>query len=272
MTDKAPLHPPDRAFDLKEMTDARVALGHFGSGQPTRAALRFLLDHARAREAVWTTVDRADIARQLTDQGIETVSVESLAGERSVYLCRPDLGRCLSQPSIESLQRLASAGPVHDIAIVVADGLSSSAVTINAVPLMKALVPELEKLGFTTGPVVLAAHARVAIADPIGEMLGARISIILIGERPGLSAADSLGAYITYGPRTGTPDSRRNCVSNIRDGGLSIPIATDTIVQLVRDISRTAVSGVALKSAIMALATAGSQSSFDNPGVQLAGS
>jgi ethanolamine ammonia-lyase small subunit len=254
MTDNAAAQSGDRIFELKEMTDARVSLGRFGSGQPTKATLQFLLDHARARAAVWTTVDQADLASQLLDLGLETLSVESLAGDRSIYVRRPDLGRYLSQRSTEVLQSAASEGSAEDVVIVVADGLSSSAVTINAVPLIEVLVPELKQLGLDVRPVVLAAQARVAIADPIGETLGARISIILIGERPGLSAADSLGAYITYGPKTGNQDSNRNCVSNIRDGGLPISTAADNIAQLVKDACKTSISGVGLKSAVLALA------------------
>jgi ethanolamine ammonia-lyase small subunit len=253
MTDSDALRSNEPAYDLKEMTDARVSLGRFGSGQPTKATLRFLLDHARAREAVWTTVDRGDLERQLHEQGMETVDVESLAGERSVYVRRPDLGRSLSPQSTDLLRSRASSGSVPDVVIVVADGLSASAVSINAVPLILALAPRLDALGLTVAPVILAAQARVAIADPIGECLGARLSIMLVGERPGLSAADSLGAYITYGPKTGNADANRNCVSNIRDGGLPIAIAAKSIAGLLRDIFRTAVSGVALKSALSAL-------------------
>lgn len=253
MTGSPALQSRECPIDLKEMTDARVSLGRFGSGQPTRAALQFLLDHARAREAVWTTVDRAELARQLLELGLETMNVESLADERNVYVRRPDLGRRISQQSAELLQSVTSEVSAEDVVIIVADGLSSSAVTINAVPLIEVLVPGLKRLGLTVRPIVLAAQARVAIADPIGELLESRIAIMLIGERPGLSAADSLGAYITYGPKTGTPDSYRNCVSNIREAGLPIDIAAENIIQLVQDIIRTSVSGVALKSSLVAL-------------------
>ncbi|WFS03486.1 ethanolamine ammonia-lyase subunit EutC [Rhizobium tumorigenes] len=253
MTGTPEIRSREGTIDLKEMTDARVSLGRFGSGQPTRVALQFLLDHARAREAVWTTVDRAELASQLLELGLETINIQSRADERSVYIRRPDLGRCISQQSTELLRSVASKAPAEDVVIVVADGLSSSAVTINAVPLIEVLVPGLKRLGLTVCPIVLAAQARVAIADPIGEAFGSRIAIVLIGERPGLSAADSLGAYITYRPKTGTQDSDRNCVSNIREAGLPIDIAAENIIQLVQDIIRTSVSGVALKSALVAL-------------------
>ncbi|QRM57465.1 ethanolamine ammonia-lyase subunit EutC [Sinorhizobium sp. BG8] len=237
--------------DLKEMTDARVALGRFGAGTPTRAAQAFLLDHARAREAVWSTVDHARLRRGLEGLPIAVIDVESQAEDRSSYVRRPDLGRKLSPASTEKL--LASANG-FDVVVVIADGLSSSAVDINAAPLVRSLVERLMALGLSVGPVVIASQARVALADPVGEALDARVAIMLIGERPGLSAADSLGAYLTHTPRAGTPDSRRNCVSNIREGGLSVEAAAETIVGLVTDMMRAGISGVGLKEAVGRLA------------------
>ncbi len=252
------------ALDLKAMTDARVALGRFGSGLPTRAAQAFLLDHARAREAVWTAMDRAGLERGLAGLGLDVVAVESLAIERSTYVRRPDLGRQLSEASHARLLAVAGEGKGIgtdpetgtdgcDVAIVVADGLSSSAVDINAIPLVGALARRLRTQAFRLCPIVVAAQARVALADPIGSALRAAVTIMLIGERPGLSAADSLGAYVTFAPKPGTPDSRRNCVSNIRDGGLAIEVAAEAIVGLVSDMRRTGLSGVGLKDAVAAL-------------------
>jgi ethanolamine ammonia-lyase small subunit len=248
----SPSSEAERVLDLRRMTDARVALGRHGAGLPTRAQLSFLLDHARAREAVWTSVDRAGLEERLGIAGFKTVGVESEAGDRSTYVRRPDLGRLLGQNSTEALKTLA-AGETFDVAIVVADGLSSSAVDLNAVPLIEALVPKLKALGLVLAPIVLATQARVALGDPVGHALGARLAIVLVGERPGLSAADSLGAYITYGPKPGNPDSGRNCVSNIRDGGLPIAEAAVIIAALVQDMTRTGVSGVALKAALAKL-------------------
>ncbi|MDE1157464.1 MAG: ethanolamine ammonia-lyase subunit EutC [Neorhizobium sp.] len=236
----------ERHLDLKAMTDARVSLGRFGSGLPTKAQLSFLLDHARAREAVWTAADGEGLQSRFAALGLGVVAVESLAPERSVYVRRPDLGRQISERSQAALGEVTSTA---DVVIVVADGLSSSAVDINAVPLVEAIATRLGAIGLSLAPVVIAAQARVALADPVAEALGAKISIMLIGERPGLSAADSLGAYITFGPKSGTPDSRRNCISNIRDGGMAIPVAADAIVALLRDMLRTGISGVALKDA-----------------------
>lgn len=242
--------------DLTEMTDARVALGRFGSGAPTRAQLAFLLDHARAREAVWSTVDESRLKSDLEALGLHVVSVESMAEDRGSYLRRPDFGRKLSRASVERLTALPANANGYDVVITIADGLSSSAVDINAVALVRELSGLLRLAGLSIGPVAVARQARVALADEVGEILGARITIVLIGERPGLSAADSLGAYITYEPSAGTPDSRRNCVSNMREGGLSMEQAAKTIAGLIADMTKTGVSGVGLKEALVRLPSA----------------
>ncbi|MGY3622701.1 ethanolamine ammonia-lyase subunit EutC [Bradyrhizobium sp. USDA 10063] len=238
------------SVDLRQMTEARVLLGRFGAGLPTRAAQSFLLDHARARQAVWSGVDWALLRANLADLKLGTIDVESEAGDRGAYIRRPDLGRKLSRQSVE---RLAGVPPDCDVVIVVADGLSASAIDVNAVPLVRALVERLSSRRLSIAPLILASRARVALGDPVAEIIRARISVMLIGERPGLSAADSLGAYVTYSPKVGTPDSRRNCVSNIRGGGLSVDSAVDTVVSLVLDMLTTGISGVGLKDAVAGL-------------------
>jgi ethanolamine ammonia-lyase small subunit len=254
MTDRDQPVPVDdvekRSLDLKSMTEARVSLGRFGAGQPTKVQLAFLMDHARAREAVWSEVDRHGLSQRLKSMGLDAIEVASLAEERGTYVRRPDLGRQLSSSSAEQLRSVRpESGGSFDVVIVVADGLSSNAVEINATPLIEALQARLKALSLSIAPIVLAQNARVALADPVGEALAAKLSIILIGERPGLSAADSLGAYITFEPRSGTPDSRRNCISNIRDGGMSIAGAADAITALVKAMLQTGVSGVTLRDA-----------------------
>lgn len=239
----------EHGLNLKEMTDARVSLGRHGAGLPTGAQLSFLLDHARAREAVWTSVDRTALTERLNRLGLSVLEVDSMASDRNIYVRRPDLGRLLAAESIERLKQ-AGKGKGYDVAIIAADGLSSSAVDLNSAPLIEALVPKLAILNLSIASIVLANQARVALGDPVGEALGAKLTIVLVGERPGLSAADSLGAYITYGPKSGNPDSRRNCVSNIRDGGLPVREAAEIISKLVRDMVKTRISGVALKSAV----------------------
>jgi len=244
---KAELEQPRRELpDLREMTQARVLLGRFGAGLPTRVVQSFQLDHARARQAVWSEVDRAVLRQELSDLKVHIADVESMAGNREVFVRRPDLGRRVPP---EVMQRLDALPQRLDAVIVLADGLSASAVTVNGASLTRAVARRLEAARVSVGAVILAAQARVALADPVGERLKARVSIMLIGERPGLSAADSLGAYVTYRPETGTPDSRRNCVSNIRQGGLAIADAADAIVALVITMLKTGVSGVGLHAA-----------------------
>lgn len=236
--------------DLRRLTQARVQLGRFGAGIPTRAAQAFLLDHARARQAVLSEMDREALRRELAELPLQVIDVDSMAGDRGSYVRRPDLGRRLSA---EGSRRLECVIRGFDIVMIVGDGLSASAVAINAVPLVLALHKRLTARGMSLAPVILAAQARVALSDPIGELLRARVAILLIGERPGLSAADSLGVYITYEPAIGTPDSRRNCISNIRDGGLSIENAADAVLTLVMEMLRTGVSGIGLRDALAKL-------------------
>jgi len=236
--------------DLRQMTEARVRLGRFGAGLPTRAAQSFLLDHARARQAVWSEVDWDVLRGSLADLGLGIVEIESEARDRSTYLRRPDLGRKLSPGSAE---RLAGVRPDCDVVIVVADGLSARAIDSNAASLVRAVVERLSSRQLVVAPLMFAAQARVALADPVAEILRARVSIMLIGERPGLSAADSLGVYVTCSPKTGTPDSRRNCISNIRSGGLGIDAATEAVMALVGNMLRTGISGVGLREALAGL-------------------
>ncbi|MGY4154715.1 ethanolamine ammonia-lyase small subunit [Bradyrhizobium sp. USDA 4461] len=237
------------SFDLRQMTDARVLLGRFGAGLPTRAAQSFLLDHARARQAVWSMVDWASLRRAFDGLKLGVVEVESQAVDRASYVRRPDLGRKLSTGAA---QRLAGVGSGGAIVIVVADGLSASAIEVNAVPLVRTIVEHLTARRLALAPLVLASQARVALGDPVAEALGAQICITLIGERPGLSAADSAGIYVTCWPKPGTPDSRRNCISNIRDGGLAIDDAANAVASLVADMLKTGISGVGLKAALEA--------------------
>jgi ethanolamine ammonia-lyase small subunit len=229
---------------MAALTDARVALGRTGSSQPTQAALAFALDHARARDAVHRPADFDGLEVALQQRRLASLRADSAAPDRLTYLARPDLGRRLSD---ESRERLAGARqkPV-DLAIVVADGLSSRA--LDHVPaLLDALLAELASEGWILAPLVLAAQARVALGDEVGALLKARMVLLLVGERPGLSSPDSLGAYLTYGPRVGLSDAARNCVSNIRPAGLVPAQAAFKIAWLMRQARRLQLTGVALK-------------------------
>lgn len=241
----APPRPaPPSLRDLRSLTQARIALGAHGAGLPTSAALAFGLDHARAREAVWTPLDPGAIREALTAQGLESVEVRSNAADRAEYLRRPDRGRTL-HPDGETV--LDGVGKEVDLALVIADGLSATAVALNAVPAAAAIAARARQAGWRVAPVVVASQARVALGDPIGARLGARAVVMLIGERPGLSASDSLGCYVTFAPEPGLPDSRRNCISNIRQDGLSIEAASGQIEDLLRSMFAQGISGVGLR-------------------------
>jgi ethanolamine ammonia-lyase small subunit len=231
--------------ELRRLTPARIALGRAGPALPTRAVLAFALDHARARDAVHMPFDADAVASQLAQLGLATLSVASGAPDRATYLRRPDLGRRLA-PADSARLEAARAGGRH-VAIVVADGLSSAAVHAHAAPLIAALAPRLDEAGLSCTDVVLARQARVALGDAIGEALGARLVVLLIGERPGLSSPDSLGAYITFAPRIGRTDAERNCVSNIRPAGLGYEQAALRIAWLARAALKLGATGVALK-------------------------
>lgn len=235
--DKDPLGKDPWAA-LRRATPARIGLGRSGDGLPTRALLDFQLAHAKARDAVHGAVDFAALAQAL--QPLPTIEVESEAGDRLTYLRRPDLGRRLSAASAERLP----PGPC-DIVFVIGDGLSAAAVSDHAVAVLKAALDRLG--GWRIGPVVLARQARVALGDPIGAAMGASLSVMLIGERPGLSVANSLGVYLTWNPRPGRSDAERNCISNIHAEGLRPEAAADKLAWLAAEALRRRVSGVALK-------------------------
>ncbi|WP_024508763.1 ethanolamine ammonia-lyase subunit EutC [Bradyrhizobium sp. ARR65] len=230
---------------LRELTPARVALGRAGASLTTKALLDFTLDHARARDAVQAAFDARSLMAALGALGLDVRAVNSRAASRQDYLKRPDLGRRLDQASIEMLQE--RKGATCDVAIVVGDGLSPTAVHTHAVELMRQLLPRLAADHIEVGRTVVASGARVALGDEIGALLGARMAVMLIGERPGLSAPDSLGAYLTFAPRLGRSDAERNCVSNIHRNGLTYDEAAFKIAWLVREGLRRNVTGVALK-------------------------
>lgn len=238
--------PPARSLrDLRDLTPARVGLGRSGASMPTEALLAFTLDHARARDAVHAAFDVAALREGLAALGLATFEVQSRAGNRRNYLRRPDLGRMLDQDSQRQLVD-AERTPCQ-LAIVVADGLSPAAVDAHAVELVRDLLPRLASDGIKAGCAVIASGARVALGDEAGALFGARMVLMLIGERPGLSSPDSLGAYLTYGPRAGLTDADRNCVSNIHRAGLSYGEAALKIGWLVREGLARQVTGVALK-------------------------
>ncbi|WP_298194837.1 ethanolamine ammonia-lyase subunit EutC [Novosphingobium sp.] len=226
---------------LRRTTPARIALGRVGHALPLAEVLDFQLAHARARDAVHAALDTAALEAALAP--LPVLHAESDAPDRAAYLRRPDLGRRLSA---RSAALLAKAAGHCDVVFVIADGLSATGVQAGAAELVQACTAELGDL--TIGPIVIARQARVALGDPIGEALGARVCVTIIGERPGLSVHDSLGIYMTFAPRIGRTDAERNCISNIHGaGGLSPEDAARTLGWLLREALRRELSGVALK-------------------------
>ena len=223
------------ALDLRTFTPARVGLGRTGHSVPTAELLRFQLDHARARDAVWEELEPASL-------GHPHILLRSAASDRRIFLRRPDLGRKLSADSLVLLQR-----GDYDAAIVLADGLSAFAVQRHAPPLLAELTPRLASEDWRLAPLTVVLQGRVAIGDEIGERLGSRLAVVLIGERPGLSSPDSLGVYVTWDPRPGLTDAQRNCISNIRTEGLSYRAAAHTLHFLMREARVRRLTGVELK-------------------------
>ena len=231
--------------DLRDLTPARVGLGRAGASMPTRALLEFTLDQARARDAVHAAFDVSGLIAGLDDLGLAAFNVRSCARDRKEYLARPDLGRILD-PASQQLLAGRDGGPCR-LAIVMGDGLSPSAVNAHALELIRGLMARLAVDGIEIDHAVVASAARVALGDEIGAILGARMIVMLIGERPGLSAPASLGAYLTFAPKPGLTDEKRNCVSNIHASGLGYDEAAFKIAWLVRHGLAREITGVALK-------------------------
>ena len=238
--------PPGRTLrDLRQLTPARVGLGRTGASLPTDALLQFTRDHARARDAVHAGFDVAALVTGLNGLGLRPLAVSSRVRSRRDYLARPDLGRMLD-PESRHLLASHTAGS-GQLAIVVGDGLSPSAVNAHAIELVRRLIPRLAVDRIEIGHAVVACGARVALGDEIGELLGARMVAVLIGERPGLSAPDSLGAYLTFAPQVGRTDAERNCISNIHGAGLGYDEAALRIAWLIRQGLVRKLTGVTLK-------------------------
>ncbi len=235
-------------LELRRLTPARIALGRTGTSLPTGAQLDFQFAHAQARDAVHLAFDHQGLRSQLSERQRDSLLLHSAAADRDSYLQRPDLGRRLHPDSAQLLREHAQAKPGGvDLAIVVADGLSALAVHRHTLPFLTRFEEQSAADGWSTSPVVLVEQGRVAVADEVGELLGAKMTVILIGERPGLSSPDSLGLYFTYNPKVGLTDAYRNCISNVRLEGLSYGMAAHRLLYLMREACRRQLSGVNLK-------------------------
>ncbi|MBT0773904.1 ethanolamine ammonia-lyase subunit EutC [Kineosporia sp. J2-2] len=246
--------------ELRATTQARIGLGRAGDGMPTSRVLEFRLAHAIARDAVHDPLDVDKLIAELVRSGVcagpddgeagesggagprlgHPTTVTSRAADRAEYLRRPDLGRV---PAGSPVVPRSTA----DVGFVLADGLSARALATHGPALLSALVRALPPT-LTLAPPVIATQARVGLGDHIGAALGVGTVLVLIGERPGLSVADSLGVYLTHHPEPGRADSDRNCVSNIHaPGGLAYEVAARVVAGLVAGARQLGRSGVDLK-------------------------
>jgi ethanolamine ammonia-lyase small subunit len=229
---------------LKKLTAARIALGHTGVSLPTKELLSFRLAHAQARDAVYSGLDKHKIVLQLSGSGFDFLEIKSTSTSRNEYLKNPNTGKKLDKDSIELIGHISGT---YDLCFIIADGLSATSVNEHAVEVIRILHSKLKKLHWSIAPVLVAEQARVALSDEAGSLMKAEIVVMLIGERPGLSSPDSMGAYLTYKPAPGLTDERRNCVSNIRPEGLSYYFAAEKLFYLLTEMKTRKISGVQLK-------------------------
>jgi ethanolamine ammonia-lyase small subunit len=238
---------------LRRLTAARIGLDRAGASLATAPLLAFKLAHARARDAVLAPLDAARLAADLAGLG-DVLAVSSAAPDQRAYLMRPDLGRRLAA---DAEAMLAARKGDFDVAFVIADGLSARAVTLHAAPVLGRTVPALRREGWRIAPLVIVRRGRVAVGDAVAAALGAASVAVLIGERPGLTAPDSMGAYLTWQPHPRTTDAERNCISNIHPQGIDHDAAAFKLAYLLRAMRARGISGVALKDESGRLAIGG---------------
>ena len=231
---------------LKAFTNARIALGRTGTAIPLREVLAFKLAFAHAKDAVYSVLNVEKLIEKLNAFNLPIYTLQSSAISREMYLQRPDFGRLLNTKSVDLLKENKSVIK-YDVAIIIADGLSATAINKHAFPIVQLLINELNRLNYSIAPIAIVEQGRVAIGDETGYYLNAQMSVVLIGERPGLTSPDSMGAYLTYNPQQGLTDERRNCVSNIRPEGLMYELAAQKILYLIQESLRLKLTGVGLK-------------------------
>lgn len=229
---------------LRRLTAARIGLRRTGASLATAPLLEFQLAHARARDAVHATLDASRLTADLEHLGMPVVELASAAPDRQTYLMRPNLGRRLAPEAEAALAPLAVG---YDVVFLVSDGLSARAAQAHAAPVLGHVLPALRAEDWRIAPVAVVRHGRVAIGDGLAGVLQADCAVVLIGERPGLSASDSLGAYLTWQPGAKTTDADRNCISNIRPDGIDYAEAAFKLVHMLRAMRARRLSGIRLK-------------------------
>lgn len=240
--------PDDDALwvELRRLTPARIGLRRTGASLATGPLLDLQLAYARARDAVHEPLDEQRLVAELGTLGLPVLSVASACKDRHQYLLRPDVGRRLASGAETTLSQHTDSNG-YDVALVVADGLSARAIQVHAPPVLVGIVPALRAEGWRIAPLVVVRQGRVAVGDVIASTLRANCAVVLIGERPGLSAPDSMGAYLTWQPGAHTTDANRNCISNIRQGGIGYTDAAFKLAYLIRAMRSRRTSGVHLK-------------------------
>jgi ethanolamine ammonia-lyase small subunit len=239
--------PADPWITLGRFTPARIGLGRAGGSIPTKPLLEFQLAHARARDAVQRDLDADAVREALRERGFEVLELHSAAPDRRTFILRPDLGRILSMEAKALLEANEHTGDPFDALFVVADGLSALATERHAPALLAQIAPRLADARWRLAPICLVRQGRVAVGDEIGALLPAAMTVMLIGERPGLSSPDSLGIYLTWDPEPGRSNAERNCISNVRPEGLSYALAAHKLFYLMTEARRRKLSGVDLK-------------------------
>ncbi|PZO18319.1 MAG: ethanolamine ammonia-lyase [Burkholderiales bacterium] len=230
---------------LRQHTTARIALGRTGVSLPTRELLDFSLAHAQARDAIHLPLDTEALCAELEQQGWPApLLLHSQARDRHEYLLRPDLGRRLDDASVQRLGSAPAKSP--DLVLVLGDGLSALGIQQHGAALLGAIRRALDP-ALRLGPLLVVRQARVAVADEVGERLGAKAVAMVVGERPGLSSPDSVGIYLTHAPRVGCSDAQRNCISNVRPAGQDLDTAARRLAWLLGESRRLGLTGVGLK-------------------------